>query len=508
MKNLLICIILLVISSCALNVTRSNNVDRYIKIINRYTHHRDVPLVTSFTLVDGQVQHAYVLTNNQYKRSFSADSTLVIRIPKGTKNDLVSMGHILALLIEGAKDYHCNTNALYLETQILADFCRIAGTDTPSTAYPLWLAYKNIQARRLFRNKGREDIIRGEGQRFITWWQASYRDAPFNVVLASSYAKRAMLFANNHPAVLLVWQGVLASQTPSFIDNTWLLDHYSSADKILTDEKFSQILQNYTGGELLMDSKIDQVYHAVLDSLVTSLIAENVPRTWIMQNIKDERFELYHKVKKYFDNMAEHRVQRQEHSQDWYMQHFGVTKKARLAKDFISENIATLRAADAQFGVDYQLIVAILGMETNFAKERYKGKFYTFGSLVSQYILLPKRRNFALRQLKSLYQFSSRTSRDTYYFIGSFAGACGWGQFIPSSLEAFFIDAGGDSSQTDIYSVADNIFSIANYLHKHGLNAQTMGNQKSREKAVYAYNHSDAYVQAVLYIYNDLKENK
>lgn len=145
-------------------------------------------------------------------------------------------------------------------------------------------------------------------------------------------------------------------------------------------------------------------------------------------------------------------------------------------------------------------------METNYARRKNMGKHYTFNAFVSQYLLYPRKRKFAKRQLVGLYKLTNKTKKDTFFYIGSYAGAVGWAQFIPTSALAYFVDANGIDSDIDLYSIEDCIFSIENYLYKHKLNGKTMKNYKNRYDAVFAYNRHSAYVRAVLYMYEEFKK--
>jgi len=249
---------------------------------------------------------------------------------------------------------------------------------------------------------------------------------------------------------------------------------------------------------------IEDEYLEAIKELNEKLMERGVPAGWLAQNINNKDFRVYHNVVKYFTNMPEHQVSRGERDQNWYMRNFGVEEKVRKGAYFRQTHLSTLQAAEKKYGIHYELMMAIMAIETDYANPRWKGTYYTFPSLVSQYILLPRRQRFAVKELDALYKFSNKTEKDAYYYIGSFAGAAGWGQFIPSSMNAFYVDANDDVHDIDIFSIDDTIFSIANYLSKQGLGSKNMGNYQARYKAVHAYNNSDAYVKAVLYIYDKL----
>jgi membrane-bound lytic murein transglycosylase B len=246
-------------------------------------------------------------------------------------------------------------------------------------------------------------------------------------------------------------------------------------------------------------------YRPQLDSLRVVAAAFGIPSQWLNTCMADTLFKLHPGLDTLFARSAEKKVDHlKEQGVDWYFQRFGVEQKAQLGKVFLTENRELLERVERVHGIRYELVLGILGMETNFAQVRWKGRYYVFNALVSQYVLMPRRRNFALRELKALSDLTTRTGRPNWYFIGSYAGASGWGQFIPSSLQNSFIDADGDDHGLDIYALDDNLFSIENYLFNNGLNRVNQDDPDQRYRAVYSYNKSDAYVRAVLYIYDTL----
>ena len=179
--------------------------------------------------------------------------------------------------------------------------------------------------------------------------------------------------------------------------------------------------------------------------------------------------------------------------------------KIEKGKPFIEKHIEMFNRAEAKHGIHKELIAAIIGIETNFADRHQRGKFYAFNSLVSQYIFT-NRIKFAVREITALYKFSQMTGHPPQYFTSSYAGAIGWGQFIPSSLMAFFIDSNGLDDDIDPFDIEDTIFSVENYLYKNNLSGENIGDYNSKYKAVFAYNHSNVYVKAVLYIYDGLHD--
>ena len=82
---------------------------------------------------------------------------------------------------------------------------------------------------------------------------------------------------------------------------------------------------------------------------------------------------------------------------------------------------------------------------------------------------------------------------DPFTMKGSWAGAFGIPQFMPSSYVIFAVDDNGDG-KVDLYDYPDAFASIANYLRRVGWKT---GNEKKMRRAVYNYNHEKAYVNAV-----------
>lgn len=249
----------------------------------------------------------------------------------------------------------------------------------------------------------------------------------------------------------------------------------------------------------------ESVINLRIHELKQRLATNGVPNEWFDDQMDHYAFRLHPDMDQYFKKSAEKQTDRdKKRTVEWYFARLGVDAKIKKGKPFVEDNSDVLQRAEAKHGIHKELIAAIIGMETNFAERRYRGKFYVFNSLVSQYIFAD-REKFAVREIAALYRFSQKTDRSPWHFKSSYAGAIGWGQFIPSSLLSFFIDEHGINDDIDPFSIEDTICSIENYLYKNGLSGRSMSNRNSRYRAVYAYNHSDAYVQAVLHIYDGLR---
>ena len=210
-----------------------------------------------------------------------------------------------------------------------------------------------------------------------------------------------------------------------------------------------------------------------IKELKKTLIANGVPGEWFDKQIQHETFQIYPNIDQYFQKSAEKLTDHdKKHNISWYFARIGVDAKIKKGKPFIEDRIEMFNRAEAKHGIHKELIAAIIGVETNFADHQQRGRFYAFNSLVSQYIFT-NRTKYAVREITALYKFSRITKHPPQYFTSSYAGAIGWGQFIPSSLLAFFINSNGIDDDIDPFSIEDTIFSVENYLYKHNLSGAT-----------------------------------
>jgi membrane-bound lytic murein transglycosylase B len=120
-----------------------------------------------------------------------------------------------------------------------------------------------------------------------------------------------------------------------------------------------------------------------------------------------------------------------------------------------------------QYGVAPQYIVAILGVETFYG--RVTGKYKVLDALVTLGFYYPKRATYFRQQLKTLLELpDSHLAGPLDTLTGSYAGAQGWGQFMPDSIRDYAVDADGDGRIDLQNSLPDILASVANYFAKHG----------------------------------------
>jgi len=164
---------------------------------------------------------------------------------------------------------------------------------------------------------------------------------------------------------------------------------------------------------------------------------------------------------------------------------------------FYSENKGLIMQVAEIYNVDPFIILSIAGIESNYGKH-YKG-FTVFNSLYTQIHEMPKRAKWASKELASYLEYCFKDNVDPQSIEGSYAGAFGFGQFIPSSFNRYSVDFDNDGVRRP-HDWPDVLGSIANYLIKNGYIPGSSNYSKGGDiwKSVWAYNHSDNYVMAVL----------
>ncbi len=133
---------------------------------------------------------------------------------------------------------------------------------------------------------------------------------------------------------------------------------------------------------------------------------------------------------------------------------------------FWAENEATLQRAAERYGVPAEIIVAILGVETIYG--RNTGNFETLSALATLAFDYPPRASLFRRELAQLFLLAREQGRELDSYYGSYAGALGLPQFLPSSVRHYAVDFDGDGNIDVDNSPADAIGSVAHYLQANG----------------------------------------
>ena len=149
-----------------------------------------------------------------------------------------------------------------------------------------------------------------------------------------------------------------------------------------------------------------------------------------------------------------------------YRGRFVEPKRIAAGRRFMHLHRTELDEAEARFGVPAEIIVAIIGIETIYGKDT--GRFGTFAALTTLAFDYPPRAELFRRELEELLLLAREEGRYPLDYRGSYAGALGLPQFLPSSRRRFAIDFDGDGHIDLSNSVADAIGSVGNFLAGHG----------------------------------------
>lgn len=141
---------------------------------------------------------------------------------------------------------------------------------------------------------------------------------------------------------------------------------------------------------------------------------------------------------------------------------------ARISRgvDFWQQHAATLARAEAEYGVPAQVIVAIIGVETFYGGNT--GSYRVLDALSTLAFDYPPRAPFFRKELREFLMLAREEQVDPLTLTGSYAGAMGLPQFMPSSFRAYAVDFDGDGHINIWNNPVDAIGSVASYFQRHG----------------------------------------
>ena len=203
-------------------------------------------------------------------------------------------------------------------------------------------------------------------------------------------------------------------------------------------------------------------------------------------------------------------------------------RRIQMARQYMIEHGGALSMAESAYGVPRGVITAIMLVETQLGT--LVGNQTVFNILSTMAALddpairkqfwkaLPSERrlsrkafekkadrksSWAYTELKSLLRFGETQNIDPVSIRGSYAGAMGYCQFMPSNALRLGVDGNGDA-RVDLFDHTDAIFSVGNYLQHHGWKPGMTRQQQYR--VILKYNYSRPYAQTILQIADQLME--
>ncbi len=151
-------------------------------------------------------------------------------------------------------------------------------------------------------------------------------------------------------------------------------------------------------------------------------------------------------------------------SWDRYVKLKVTPKRVEQGKAFLKKYKTAFKKAEKRYGVPAEYIAAIIGIESMYDINR--GKIYVFNALVTL-AFNSRREKFFQKELADFIQLCYDNKINPKRVKGSYAGAIGYGQFMPSNYKAYGVDFNNDGKLSMQHPV-DAIGSIANYLKKNG----------------------------------------
>jgi membrane-bound lytic murein transglycosylase B len=149
-----------------------------------------------------------------------------------------------------------------------------------------------------------------------------------------------------------------------------------------------------------------------------------------------------------------------------YRERFVDAKRITRGLEFWRKHEIALVRAEALYGVPAEIIVAIIGVETIYGQ--HTGNFDVFNALANLAFDYPPRADLFRGELEALLLLARDEQRNPWRYRGSYAGALGLPQFLPSSVRSYGVDFDHDGRIDLARSAEDAIGSVANFLYQHG----------------------------------------
>ena len=161
-------------------------------------------------------------------------------------------------------------------------------------------------------------------------------------------------------------------------------------------------------------------------------------------------------------------ISRPATSRPWpeYRASFVNPERIRLGVKFWKEHRTALLHAERKYGVPREIILAVIGVETVYGRDA--GTFRILDALTTLAFDYPPRADFFRSELENYLLLARDQQFDLLSVRGSYAGALGIPQFMPSSYRNYAVDSNGNKRIDLINETNDAIYSVANYLKNYG----------------------------------------
>lgn len=185
---------------------------------------------------------------------------------------------------------------------------------------------------------------------------------------------------------------------------------------------------------------------------------------------------------------------------DFYRSYFVTPERIAEGATYLKTHHHELMALQKEYGIPASIITAIIGVETNYGQ--HLGKYSVLDSLYTLSFYYPPRAAFFQKELSQYLVLTRDNHLPVTELKGSYAGAMGIPQFMPSSYRHFGVSS-NHNGQVDLFKNDDAIASVANYFYKNGwkpnqpiayqLKSETSTLPKNTKRTTLVLKHQDQY---------------
>ncbi len=226
---------------------------------------------------------------------------------------------------------------------------------------------------------------------------------------------------------------------------------------------------------------------------------KDIPKEYVIKTFQNSEIKIHPKIINSFNNPYEKKEWEQ------YRKIFITEKRIKGGMNFFYDNKDLIEQVSDSLKVDKFLLVSLIGVESNYGK--HYGQYSVFNALYTLIHQLPRKKKWAAKELSEFIILCHGNKINPHSIKGSYAGAFGFGQFIPSSFNYYAIDFDGDKIRHH-NKWPDVLGSVANYLLKNGYKPNTNDYSKNSSawKSVFAYNRSNNYVGVIMELRQEIKK--
>lgn len=235
------------------------------------------------------------------------------------------------------------------------------------------------------------------------------------------------------------------------------------------------------------------------EKIFTILKDRNVPEAFIDKAFSDDSVRIHEDIVERFANPAEN------YTYERYRNIFIKDQRIEAGKNFYFEHKEIVEEVAAVYGVEKYLLLSFAGVESNYGTN-YKS-YSVFNAYYTIMNRIPRRANWATKELAAFIEYCYNDSVEVQSIHGSYAGAFGYGQFIPTSFVNLAVDYDKDGLRAHD-EWPDVLASIANYLIKNGYKENSLDYSKDSPnwKSIFAYNRSYNYVKVIIEFRDELEK--